>query len=197
MPLGGPSSSPNGKEVLQSFCTASHALNDMKYKIASYRYFYFFSNEKIYTRAEYLHSTTVMTNDIEETPVVMCVKFPVSVMVLRVVSNEGDVPHIFQKDQKVDVNVLKNVLKPWMGGVARGGLTSRLRLPLPDPITPPRRRWLGCSTMSSIIGLQTFGLQTRQTQIPHFGALWSARPTPNSTPTSTPSGPPLWSSSPS
>jgi hypothetical protein len=56
----------------------------------------------------------------------MATMFPVTVMVLGMVSNEGDMmpPHIFAKGLKINTeengNVLKEVVKPWMDGVAAG-----------------------------------------------------------------------------
>jgi hypothetical protein len=56
----------------------------------------------------------------------MATKFPATVMVLGVVSNEGDVvpPHIFAKGLKINteeyLKVLKEVVKPWMDRVAAG-----------------------------------------------------------------------------
>ncbi len=64
--------------------------------------------------------------DISDVPIVMATKFPATVMVLGVVSNEGDVmpPHIFAKGLKINteeyVKVLKEVVKPWMDGLAAG-----------------------------------------------------------------------------
>ncbi len=54
----------------------------------------------------------------------MATKFPANVMVLSVVSNEGDVmpPHIFPKGLRVNtdeyLNVIKTVVKPWMDQIA-------------------------------------------------------------------------------
>ncbi len=56
----------------------------------------------------------------------MKTKFPATVMVLRVVSYKGDVmpPHVFEASLRVNTNVyidmLTNVVKPWMDGVAAG-----------------------------------------------------------------------------
>jgi hypothetical protein len=64
--------------------------------------------------------------NISEVPIVMATKFPGTVMVLGVVSNEGDVmpPHIFAKGLKINneeyLKVIKEVVKPCMDGVAAG-----------------------------------------------------------------------------
>ncbi|UYV63328.1 hypothetical protein LAZ67_2003761, partial [Cordylochernes scorpioides] len=62
----------------------------------------------------------------KEIPVVMHTKFPASVMVLGVISSEGDVmpPHFFEKGLRMNadtyINVLETVVKPWMDMVAAG-----------------------------------------------------------------------------
>ena len=67
-----------------------------------------------------------LTDDPMEVPVIMTVKFPVNVMVLGVVSSEGDVmpPHMFEKGLKVNtdvyLDVMQNIVKPWMDRVANG-----------------------------------------------------------------------------
>ncbi|UYV61582.1 hypothetical protein LAZ67_1005402 [Cordylochernes scorpioides] len=64
--------------------------------------------------------------DPSEIPVVMHTKFPASVMVLGVISSEGDVmpPHFFEKGLRMNadtyINVLETVVKPWMDMVAAG-----------------------------------------------------------------------------
>jgi hypothetical protein len=56
----------------------------------------------------------------------MKTKFPLTVMVLEVVSNNGDVmpPHIFEASLRVNtevyIDMLTNVVKPWMDGVTAG-----------------------------------------------------------------------------
>jgi hypothetical protein len=61
-----------------------------------------------------------------EVPIVMSIKFPFTVMVLGVVSNEGDVmpPHFFPKGLKINmdeyIRVLEEVVKPWMDEMAGG-----------------------------------------------------------------------------
>ncbi|QQP39799.1 Transposable element tcb1 transposase, partial [Caligus rogercresseyi] len=79
---------------------------------------------------------------VDEVPVVKHTKFPSSVMVLGVISSEGDVmplpPHFFEKGLKVNTAIyidnMKNVVKPWMDLVANGRPYSRTRLP---PTKPP------------------------------------------------------------
>ncbi|UYV65445.1 KDM2A [Cordylochernes scorpioides] len=64
--------------------------------------------------------------DPSEIPVVMHTKFPASVMVLGVISSEGDVmpPHFFEKGLRMNadtyINVLETVVNPWMDMVAAG-----------------------------------------------------------------------------
>ncbi len=56
----------------------------------------------------------------------MATKFPAAVMVLGVVSNEGDVipPHFFEKGLKINaqeyLKVMQDAVKPWMDTVANG-----------------------------------------------------------------------------
>lgn len=105
---------------------SSSLLNDMKHETSGY--LRFFSDEKIFTQQQKVNrrNDRYLTDDFEEVPIVMCVKFPVNVMVLGVVSSEGDVmlPHIFDKGSKLNseayIEVLKNVVKPWMDEVAGG-----------------------------------------------------------------------------
>ncbi|QQP38527.1 Transposable element tcb2 transposase [Caligus rogercresseyi] len=62
--------------------------------------------------------------NVDEVPVVKHTKFPSSVMVLGVISSEGDIMHFFEKGLKVNtasyIDVMKNVVKPWMDLVANG-----------------------------------------------------------------------------
>ena len=56
----------------------------------------------------------------------MATKFPATVMVLGVVSNKGDVmpPYVFEASLRVNaevyLNVMINIVKPWMDQVADG-----------------------------------------------------------------------------
>jgi hypothetical protein len=62
--------------------------------------------------------------DITEVPIVMTTKYSATVTVLGVVSNKGDFmpPHFFAKGLKINaeeyVKVLRDIVKPWMDGVA-------------------------------------------------------------------------------
>jgi hypothetical protein len=64
--------------------------------------------------------------DISEVPIAMTTKFPATVMVTGVVSNEGDVMplHFFTNGLKINadkyIKVLHNVVKPWMDSLAAG-----------------------------------------------------------------------------
>ena len=88
----------------------------------------FFSDEKNFTQDQKVNqkSNRWLCRDISEVPVVMHTKFPQTVMVLGVVSSEGDVmpPYFFPKGLKVNseeyVKVLETVVKPWMDEVASG-----------------------------------------------------------------------------
>ena len=61
-----------------------------------------------------------------DVPIVMATKFPATVMVLGVVSNKGDVmpPHVFEAGLRVNaevyLDVMINIVKPWMDQVANG-----------------------------------------------------------------------------
>ena len=64
----------------------------------------------------------------DEVPIVMKTKYPATVMVLDVVSNEGDImtPHLFKQGLRVNadayLDVLQNVVVPWMKQVTDGRL---------------------------------------------------------------------------
>ena len=86
----------------------------------------FFSDEKKFIQDK-LHNRQndrFITDDPEEVLIVMSTKFSTSVMVLGVVSSDGDVmpPYFFPESLKVAANdyikVLETVVKPWMVGVA-------------------------------------------------------------------------------
>ena len=59
-------------------------------------------------------------------PVVMSTKFPTAVMVMGVISNEGDMmsPHFFERGLRLNsagyIDVMRDVIKPWMDQVAGG-----------------------------------------------------------------------------
>jgi hypothetical protein len=88
----------------------------------------FFSDEKNFSQDQKVNrkNNRWLCADISEVPIVMATKFPATVMVLGVVSNEGDVmpPHFFQKGLKINaqeyLKVMEEVVKPWMDGVANG-----------------------------------------------------------------------------
>jgi transposase len=88
----------------------------------------FFSDEKVFVQDQVVNrrNSRWLCFDKKEVPVVMSSKFPGTLMVLGVVSNEGDVmpPHFFSKGQKVNsevyLTVMKDVVKPWMENIARG-----------------------------------------------------------------------------
>jgi len=88
----------------------------------------FFSDEKnfILDRKVNRHNNRWICEDPSDVPTVMHTKFPSSVMVLGVVSSEGDVmpPHFFEQGLRVNADVyihsLQTVVKPWMDLVAAG-----------------------------------------------------------------------------
>jgi hypothetical protein len=88
----------------------------------------FFSDEKNFSQDQNVNSRNNrwLCDDPSEVPIVMKTKFPATVMVLGVVSNKGDVmpPHIFESGLRVNtdvyLDVMTNVVKPWMDGVACG-----------------------------------------------------------------------------
>ncbi|CAK9829643.1 Transposable element Tcb1 transposase [Anthophora retusa] len=88
----------------------------------------FFSDEKIFTVDAKINrrNDRWLAHDPEDIPIVSRTKFPANVHVLSVVSSEGDVmpPHFFNKGENVTkevyLNVLINVVKPWMEIVSSG-----------------------------------------------------------------------------
>jgi transposase-like protein len=88
----------------------------------------FFSDEKNFSQDQKVNkkNNRWLCSDATKVPVVMATKFPSSVMVLGVISNEGDVmpPHFFAKGLRLNseeyVKVLDQVVKPWMDTVAAG-----------------------------------------------------------------------------
>ena len=89
---------------------------------------WFFSDEKNFDQDQKVNRTNDrwLCSDPTEVPTVMHTKFPSSVMVLGVVSNEGHVmpPHLFQEGIRVNaagyIRVLETVVKPWIDQVAQG-----------------------------------------------------------------------------
>ena len=99
-------------------------LNELKHGLSGH--VIFFSKEKKFIQDK-LHNRQndrFITDDPEEVPIVMSTKFPTSVMVLDVVSSDGDAmpPYFFPEGLRVAANdyikVLETVVKPWMVGVA-------------------------------------------------------------------------------
>ena len=69
-----------------------------------------------------------LCSDRPEVPRVMYTKFPATVMVSGVVSNEGHVmpPHFFEAGYRINaanyIKVLEEVVKPWIDSVREGSL---------------------------------------------------------------------------
>ncbi|QQP52144.1 Transposable element tcb2 transposase [Caligus rogercresseyi] len=86
----------------------------------------FYSDEKNFNQDQKVNkkNNRWLCSDPSEVPIVMATKFPATVMVLGVISNKGDVmpPHVFEAglrvNSKVYLDVLKNIVKPWMDQVA-------------------------------------------------------------------------------
>ncbi|UYV67039.1 hypothetical protein LAZ67_4003746 [Cordylochernes scorpioides] len=105
---------------------AAALLNNLKHD--SFGMLRFFSDEKNFDVDQKVNprNDRWICKDPSEIPVVMHTKFPASVMVLGVISSEGDVmpPHFFEKGLRMNadtyINVLETVVKPWMEMVAAG-----------------------------------------------------------------------------
>ncbi|UYV77941.1 hypothetical protein LAZ67_15002969, partial [Cordylochernes scorpioides] len=105
---------------------AAALLNNLKHD--SFGMLRFFSDEKNFDVDQKVNprNDRWICKDPSEIPVVMHTKFPASVMVLGVISSEGDVmpPHFFEKGLRMNadtyINVLESVVKPWMDMVAAG-----------------------------------------------------------------------------
>jgi hypothetical protein len=90
----------------------------------------FFSDEKNFLQDQTgnFRNHRWLCDEPSEVPIVMKTKFPVTLMILQVVSNKGNImpppSHIFKAGLRVNmevyINVLTNVTKPWMDGVAAG-----------------------------------------------------------------------------
>ncbi|UYV68049.1 hypothetical protein LAZ67_5002908 [Cordylochernes scorpioides] len=99
---------------------AAALLNNLKHD--SFGMLRFFSDEKNFDVDQKVNprNDRWICKDPSEKPVVMHTKFPASVMVLGVISSEGDVmpPHFFEKGLRMNtdtyINVLETVVKPWM-----------------------------------------------------------------------------------
>ncbi|UYV84046.1 hypothetical protein LAZ67_X000971 [Cordylochernes scorpioides] len=105
---------------------AAALLNNLKHD--SFGMLRFFSDEKNFDVDQKVNprNDRWICKDPSEIPVVMHTKFPASVMVLGVISSEGDVmpPHFFEKGLRMNadtyINVLETIVKPWMDMVAAG-----------------------------------------------------------------------------
>ncbi|UYV80732.1 hypothetical protein LAZ67_19001555 [Cordylochernes scorpioides] len=105
---------------------AAALLNNLKHD--SFGMLRFFSDEKNFDVDQKVNprNDRWICKDPSEIPVVMHTKFPTSVMVLGVISSEGDVmpPRFFEKGLRMNadtyINVLETVVKPWMDMVAAG-----------------------------------------------------------------------------
>ncbi|UYV61469.1 hypothetical protein LAZ67_1004962, partial [Cordylochernes scorpioides] len=105
---------------------AAALLNNLKHD--SFGMLRFFSDENNFDVDQKVNprNDRWICKDPSEIPVVMHTKFPASVMVLGVISSEGDVmpPHFFEKGLRMNadtyINVLETVVKPWMHMAAAG-----------------------------------------------------------------------------
>lgn len=105
---------------------AQALLNDLRRNSAGL--LRFFSDEKnfIQDRKVNRQNDRWLCEDPADVPTVMHSKHPASVMVLGVVSSDGDVmpPHFFEKGLRLNadayIDVLDSVVKPWMDQVANG-----------------------------------------------------------------------------
>ena len=105
---------------------AAALLNNMKHETAGM--LRFFSDEKNFDQDQKVNrrNDRWICKSPEEVPVIMKTKFPITIMVLGVVSSEGEVmpPHFFEPGVRLNadsyVDVLTNVVKPWMDEKANG-----------------------------------------------------------------------------
>ena len=89
---------------------------------------WFFSDEKkfVQTQKHNVHNDCWLAQSPFEVPRIMVAKFPLSVMVLSVISSEGDVmpPFFFEDKQGVNQEVYQKALTkhvfPWMKRIAQG-----------------------------------------------------------------------------
>lgn len=101
-------------------------LNELKHDSA--KRLRFFSDEKNFTQEQKINKQNhrYLTDDPDEVPVVVKIKFPINIMVLGVISSEGDImpPYFFEKGLRVNsdeyIKVLRDVVVPWMNQVASG-----------------------------------------------------------------------------
>ncbi len=88
----------------------------------------FFSDEKNFTQDQKVNHRNHrwICEEASEVPIIGQTKFPLSVMVLGVVSSEGDVmpPHVFEQGLRVNaevyIDVLEHKVVPWMERIAAG-----------------------------------------------------------------------------
>lgn len=114
------------KDKLNRKLKAHALLNDIKHESAGF--IRFFSDEKIFFQDQKVNrqNDRWICQNAYDVPAIMHSKFPASVMVLGVISSEGDVmvPHFFERHLKVNadiyINVLETFVKPWMDEVAAG-----------------------------------------------------------------------------
>lgn len=86
----------------------------------------FFSDEKNFQQDQVVNkqNNRWLCKNINEVPIIMKTKFPAAIMVMGVVSNEGDImaPHFFSKGLRLNsdtyLEVLKDIVVPWMKQVA-------------------------------------------------------------------------------
>lgn len=90
----------------------------------------FFSDEKNFDQDQKANrrNDRWLCKDPDDVPRVMHTKFPATIMILGVISSEGDVmpPYFFERGTKLTaaqyIQVLRDVVKPWMDTVADGRL---------------------------------------------------------------------------
>ena len=88
----------------------------------------FYSDEKNFSQDQKVNkkNNRWLCSEPTDVPIVMTTKFPATVMVLGVVSDKGDVmpPHLFEASLRVNaevyLDVMINIVKPWMDQVADG-----------------------------------------------------------------------------
>ena len=105
---------------------AAALLNNMKHETAGM--LRFFSDEKNFDQDQKVNrrNDRWICRSPEEVPVIMKTKFPLTIMVLGIISSDGDVmpPHFFEPGTRLTadsyVDVLTNVVKPWMDVKANG-----------------------------------------------------------------------------
>ena len=98
-------------------------LNELKHGSSGHVRFLLDEKKFIQDKLHNQQNNCFITDDPEEVPIVMSTKFPTSVMVLGIMSSNGDVmpPYFFLEGLRVVANdyikVLETVVKPWMVGV--------------------------------------------------------------------------------